>query len=153
MFYTKRDPFAGSALPTLPVGLMMLRVVAGFVFFMHGYEKVVTLGLDGTESYFSEVGVPVPAYTAPVIAYLELIGGVMLMIGLVTQLVAALLLVDMIAMMFIIHFENGFFATDNGYELVFLLAGAALALVLTGPGAYSVDNLLPGANISARTRT
>ncbi len=150
MFYRRRDPLEGSALPTVGVGLSILRVATGFVFFMHGYQKLVTDGIDDTEQFFSRVGAPLPEYTASLVAYAELIGGVMLLIGMLTQLVAAVLFIDMAAAFFIVHFENGFFVTENGYELVFLLGGAALAVMLTGPGSYSVDNALPGTRVGRR---
>lgn len=154
MFYRQRDPLEGAALPTLAVGLAVLRIVAGFVFFMHGYQKIFDNGIGNTEAFFETVNAPLPQITAPFVAYLEFVGGLMLMIGLFTQLVAILLLVDMFAAMFIVHFENGFFVSpENGFELVFLLGSAALALILTGPGSLSVDNLLPGTRLGARPRT
>jgi putative oxidoreductase len=143
----------GVAAPTLAVGLTVLRIVTGLVFFMHGYQKLFDDGIDRTEAFFRTIEAPFPQFTAPLVTYLEFAGGLALMIGLLTQLVAILLVVDMVAALLLVNAENGFFVTNNGFELVLLLGGAALTLTLTGPGAVSVYNLLGGSRPGGPIRT
>lgn len=127
-------------------GLLLLRVVTGLVFFMHGWQKLFDFGLSGTEESFVAMGVPMPEITAPVVTFVELIGGLMLMLGALTPIVGILLVIDMVSAFFIVHVENGFFVMNNGFELVLMLGAPALTLVIAGPGSYSVDAMagLPG---------
>lgn len=128
-----------------PWGITLLRVVAGIVFFMHGQQKLFTMGIDGVSGFFGSLGIPVPQLAAIVVSLLETVGGLALIIGVLTRVVGVLLAGDMLVALFLVHQPNGFFVGDGGIELVFLLAGVALALVLTGPGALALDSLLPGA--------
>lgn len=133
-------------LPTLGFGLLALRVVTGLVFFMHGYQKLFDSGIAATQAGFNAMGAPLPDITAVIVTFVELIGGLALMAGILTPIVGALLAIDMVGAFFITHVENGFFAANGGFELVLILGAAAFALVLTGPGSFALDSLvsLPG---------
>ncbi|HVL25946.1 MAG TPA: DoxX family protein [Thermomicrobiales bacterium] len=128
--------------PGVSSGLLVLRVVVGLVFFMHGWQKLVDNGISATQQGFDGMGVMLPDITAVIVTFVELIGGAMLIAGFLTRIAGVLLVIDMIAALFIVHVENGFFAANGGFELVFLLAGGALALVIAGPGAYSADAMV-----------
>lgn len=130
-----------STAASIDVGLLVLRVVTGLVFFMHGWQKLVDNGLDGTQMGFEAMGAPMPAISSVIVTFVELIGGAMLIAGAFTRLVSILLVVDMICAMLITHIDFGFFVMNGGVELVLLLGGAALALVFTGAGRYSADEL------------
>jgi putative oxidoreductase len=78
----------------------------------------------------------------PAVSYLELVGGALLILGLLTRIVGALLVVDMAGAAYLVHIKAGFFAADGGYELVLLLGAGALALAVAGAGAWSLDKLL-----------
>lgn len=123
-------------------GLLLLRVVTGLVFFMHGWQKLVDDGISTTQANFDAMGAPMPDITAPIVTFVELIGGVLLMLGALTAIAGILLAIDMVAAFFIVHVENGFFVMNGGFELVLLLGAAALTLVIAGPGSYSVDAML-----------
>jgi putative oxidoreductase len=127
---------------TIDAGLLMLRVVTGLVFFMHGYQKLVDFGISNTQSAFDGMGARLPDLTAVIVTFVEIIGGAALVMGALTRVFAILLVIDMAAAFFIVHAGNGFFVTEGGYELVTILGAAALSLVLTGPGAFSVDAVL-----------
>ena len=129
----------------LPWGITLLRIVAGIVFFMHGQQKLFSMGIDGVSGFFGSLGIPAPQLAAIVVSLLETIGGLALIAGVLTRVVGVLLAGDMLVALFLVHRPNGFFAGDGGIELVFLLAGVALALALTGPGSLAVDGLLPNA--------
>lgn len=125
----------------LDAGLALLRIVIGAVFLAHGAQKLFQFGLAGVTSSFSQVGVPLPAITAPVVSGLEFFGGIALIAGLLTRLVALGLTIDMLGAIFLVHLAGGFFA-PKGVELVLVLGAAAATLALTGPGAYSMDAAL-----------
>jgi putative oxidoreductase len=127
---------------TVDVGLLVLRVATGLVFFMHGYQKLFDNGISATQTGFDGMGAPLPDITAVLVTFLELVGGLALIVGVLTRILGLLLAVDMAAAYLIVHQENGFFAANGGFELVFLLAGAAIGLALTGPGAYAIDSVL-----------
>lgn len=73
---------------------------------------------------------------------LELVGGILLLIRLLTRIVAALLAVDMAVATVLIHLPNGFVVLDGGYEYTLILLLSALGLALSGPGVISVKRAL-----------
>ena len=61
-------------------GLTVLRVAMGLVFAIHGYAKFAA-GLGKASAFFAKVSIPLPELTGPVIAVLELVGGILLVLG------------------------------------------------------------------------
>ena len=72
---------------------------------------------------------------------IELVGGILLILGLLTPLVAVLVVV-MIGAFFTVHLGSGVHVSDNGRELIAVVGLAAAVFVLVGPGRYSVDAVL-----------
>lgn len=133
---------AHSAAPSL--GLLLLRVVAGAVFAAHGGQKIFEYTIPGTIGSFAGMGIPLPEITAPLVAFLEMIGGILLIAGLLTRVVGVLLAVDMAVALVTVHLPAGLWVGEGGYEFVAVLGAAALALALTGAGRYSLDRALHG---------
>lgn len=117
----------------------MLRVVMGFLFAAHGWQKYFQYTLDGTVAAFGQMGVPAAGFVAPVIATLEIVGGVALILGVLTRVFAALLGLNMLGALFLVHAPAGVFVDAGGFELVLALAAGAAAIALMGPGRVSVD--------------
>ena len=131
--------------PTLTTSARtILRIVTGFLFAAHGWQKFNEFTIAGTQAPFAQMGVPAANLVAPVVATLELVGGVALILGVLTRVFAALLAVDMLGALFLVHASAGIFAATGGYELVLILAAAALAVALVGAGKVSVDKALFG---------
>ena len=112
----------------------ILRVIAGFLFAAHGWQKFNEFTIAGTQAAFTQMGVPAAQAVAPVVATLELVGGVALILGVLTRVFAVLLALDMLGALFLVHASAGVFVATGGYELVLILAAAALAVALVGAG-------------------
>lgn len=122
----------------LSVGLALVRVMTGVIMFMHGYQKFFMVGLDGVTGFFTQVGIPFPQLVAPLVATIEVAGGIALIVGVLTRLVAAAFVFDMLSAFVFVHLANGFFV-PAGVEFVTLLMFACIAFVIAGPGAFSID--------------
>ena len=138
--------------PTLTTAARtILRIVTGFLFAAHGWQKFNEFTIAGTQAAFAQMGVPAANLVAPVTATLELVGGVALILGVLTRVFAALLAVNMLGALILVHASAGVFVATGGYELVLILAAAALAVALVGAGKVSVDKALfgrPGSKLS-----
>ena len=122
----------------LSLGLAALRIAVGTIFIRHGAQKLFSFGLAGVTGAFTQMGVPFPGVTGPFIALLEFFGGIALVIGLLTRLLALGFVFDMLGAILLVQMKNGF----SHYELEFLLLVSSVALFLTGAGGFSVDAVL-----------
>ena len=120
------------------IALGLIRIVAGVIFMAHGYQKFFVMGIEGTTGFFTSLGVPLPGIAAIIVSTLELVGGFALLIGFMTRLIAIPLAIDIATAIFLFHGRNGFFV-PKGVEFVMLLMTSAIALVIGGPGAFSID--------------
>jgi putative oxidoreductase len=122
------------------IGTAVLRAVVGTVFVAHGAQKLFVYGLEGTGGAFAEMGIPLPALSAAVVTFVELLGGLALLVGFFTRWVALPLAFTMLVAMVTVHLPNGFFA-PGGIEFTLVLLAASASLALTGPGALALDGL------------
>jgi putative oxidoreductase len=129
------------------IALLVIRIAAGFSFFMHGWQKW-QMGIGNVEAGFGQMGIPLPGLAAPFIAGLETIGGIAMILGGGTRVFAALLFCDMLTATMLVHAKNGWLG-QGGMELTALLGAMALGVALAGAGAFSID----GAIGSRRTAT
>lgn len=122
-------------------GLLVLRLVIGTIFIMHGYQKVFQFGISGVSGGFTHMGIPMAAIIAPIISVLELVGGLALLLGAFTRVAGVLLACDMLGAIIFVHAKGGFFA-PKGIEFVLANLGMSLTLALAGAGALSLDAML-----------
>jgi putative oxidoreductase len=133
-----------------PYGPAVLRLAVGVVFVAHGAQKLFGVwgggGPAGTAAFFAQLGLSPAMPLALLVGVVEFAGGLMLILGALTLLAAFALAIDMGVAIFKVHLANGFFLNWNivpgqghGYEFSLVLIGALLALMLTGPGALSID--------------
>lgn len=117
------------------LGLTLLRVVLGVIFLAHGIQKMQS-GLDKIGHFFGSVGVP--SWLAYPIGYLEVIGGIVLILGLGTRVASALLAVDMVGAIVSVKLQKGLI---GGYELELMLFTVALFFTLSRQCGLTVLNL------------
>lgn len=114
--------------------LNLLRIVAGFLFWQHGAQKLFgILGRDAPVEFFSLIGLA---------GILETVGGILLVLGLFTRPVAFILAGEMAWAYFQSHAPNGFWPIMNRGELAALYSFVFLYLAARGGGGFSVDGIL-----------
>lgn len=119
------------------IGLALVRLALGVVFIAHGGQKVFVHGLDGVTSGFAGMGIPLAAVSAPLVAFVELLGGLAVLLGVGSRIAALLLAGTMLGAIGLVHLGGGFFA-PNGIEFQLVLLLAALAVAIGGPGALAL---------------
>lgn len=122
--------------------LLISRVVVGGVFVAHGLQKLMQFTLPGTVEAFAGMGVPMPGITAPLVAFVELIFGAMLVLGLLTPVAGIILAATMAVAAFTVHLPAGVFVEAGGWELVGVLGASALLFAALGAGSFSLDHLI-----------
>ena len=130
----------------MDVGLLILRIVVGLLFVGHGAQKLFGWfggkGMKGHVGLIEKVGMR-PAYLwAWVSALGEYLGGLGLAAGLLTPLAATALVGSMLVVIFRVSWPKGMWNTNGGIEWPLVLATVAFVVGLTGPGVYSLDQVL-----------
>jgi putative oxidoreductase len=124
--------------------LLLARIALGIILIAHGWQKFNEWTLAGTAAAFGDMGVPAPGMTSAIAASAELIGGVLVLIGLLTPIVAVLNILVLMSAFVLVHVQAGVFVDNGGYELVLGLAAGLLLIAARGAGKFSIDALLPG---------
>ncbi len=126
-------------------GLLLLRVVVGTTMFAHGAQKLFGwfggYGPKGTGGFFGSIGFRAPIAMA-VVAGLAEAGGLLFAVGLLTPLAALGIAVVMLNAIGSVHWKNGFFNGNGGYEFNLTLLAVAVAVAATGPGRFSIDRAI-----------
>ncbi|MDO5513342.1 DoxX family protein [Corynebacterium sp.] len=122
--------------------LLLLRIVLGTVFVAHGWDKLMFTGLTETTGQFSAWGVPQPQLSAWLVMATELVGGALLVVGLLTTLVAGILALLVVAAIWFVHLDAGFFTATGGIEYPLVLVMTLLMIVVFGSGRVSLDGVL-----------
>jgi putative oxidoreductase len=133
---------------------LILRLVTGFGFVAHGWVKL-SRGPAGFEKLITQLGVPFPHFTSWLVPLTEVGGGLALMIGSFTTLVAIPLMITILVAMITVQLKFGFSSVNTigltpegpkfgppGYEINLLYIAGLISLMITGAGAFSVDGLL-----------
>ena len=125
---------------TAPYAALTLRVALGAVFIAHALLKLFVFTLPGTVQFFQSLGLP--GALAYVTFAAELVGGTMILLGIGTRWVAALLIPILLGATWS-HSPNGwlFTAPNGGWEYPAFLSVAALAQALLGDGAYALSSI------------
>jgi putative oxidoreductase len=134
------------ALPTtdqLNLALLLVRVVVGPVLAFHGYAKIFRGGrLEGTGGWFHSIGMRPGHVHARVAAGGELATGACLALGLLTPFAGMGLVGLMSVAVWTVHRGHGLLVIHNGWEYNLVLATVGVALAVTGPGEWSLDEAI-----------
>ena len=124
------------------IAILLARLGFGVIFLVHGLQKLTVNGYAGTKAGFDGMDVPVPAVTAFIATWVEILGGISLILGLFVPVFGVLLFLDMLGAYLFVHMGNGVYVTDGGWELVGALGLGSLLLAAVGSGAFGLDRFL-----------
>lgn len=124
-------------------GLLLVRVMVGWVFLSEGIQKFLfpaTLGAGR----FAKIGIPAPQFTGPFVGAVEIVCGVMLIFGFLTVLATIPLLIDILVAISTTKLsvlgKQGFWATMHDGRTDFCMLLGLVAIALLGAGSLSFDN-------------
>ena len=100
--------------------------------------------INSIGEWFGSMGIPAPLLNAYLAATTEIVGVVLLALGLFTRIISIPLMVTMVVAIVTVHLSNGFEAGNNGYEIPLYYLIMLLTLVIYGGGKFSLDYLLFG---------
>jgi putative oxidoreductase len=131
---------------TLGTGLLLARLIVGLLMVAHGGSKLFGwfggYGIAGTAGFFEQLGFRPGRLFVVTASLSEVVGGILMALGLFGPVGPALMLSVMIVAAVSVHWGHGLFAGTNGIEVPVLYASGAVALALTGPGPFSLDAVL-----------
>lgn len=126
---------------------VVARLVTGVIMATHGWQKLTEMGAANFgNGMLADLGVPLPGLMGHVVTWIELLGGVALVLGVLTRLWAAAIAVVLIGATFLVKLDLGLIAEMGaplpGAELDLALLAALFVSVVMGPGRPSLDHLL-----------
>lgn len=128
------------------IGNLLLRVPVGLIFAAHGAQKLFGwfggYGLNATAGWMESIGLTPGVPLALLAGSAEFFGGILLLLGLFTRPAALALAVTMLVAIFSVHWQNGFFMSNNGYEFALALLATTIALAASGAGKLALDSFI-----------
>jgi putative oxidoreductase len=124
---------------------LAVRVIAGIIILAHGWQKLTETGPGNFGGQMlAGLGVPLPVFMGYVVTFLEIIGGILLIVGFLSRLVALLLTIDLVIAILLVKVNVGFLSgsSGTGAELDLALIACFLVILFAGPGRLSVDHAL-----------
>jgi putative oxidoreductase len=131
-----------------PLALLVLRLVLGTIMIAHGYSKVFG-GFSHVHDMVQHLGFP--GWMAYLLAGTEFFGGILMIAGLLTRLVAVAMLIDMSVAIWKIHWHNGL-KGPGGFEFPMSVAAIAFSLIFFGAGPIALDSMRKG-SVRAKSKT
>ena len=127
----------------MEIGLVILRAIVGLLLAAHGAQKLFGVlggfGVSGTAGYLESLGLRPGRPLAIAAGGTELAGGLLLAVGFVTPLAAALIGATMLVAALTDHRGKGLWIFNGGAEYVLTVASVAIGLAFAGAGGWSVD--------------
>lgn len=122
------------------LSFFIIRLVLGLTFFAHGFIKFQD-GIHNTENFFNSLGIF--DWLAYPVAILELVGGILVILGLGTRIISTLFSLLMAGAIITVKFNQGFI---GGYEFDLLLLAVSLFFVVNNSQSISLDQFLSNRN-------
>lgn len=126
------------------LSFLLLRLILAYGFFHPALMKLKNI--KSTSEWFESMGYPFPYFNAFLSGVTEMVGVILLILGLGTRFIALPLQIIMLVAIFTLHFDKGFNAGDNGYEIPLYYLLMLLVLMAQGAGKYSLDYLFKTRN-------
>jgi putative oxidoreductase len=134
-------------------GITVVRVMAGLIIFVAALEKYTAMGFSGFSAVATQLSIPAASFWGVFIPLLELIGGVLILVGLGTRWVAVLFVIEYFVTSFLLKVPRPApFGGWDSMRIDLMLFSTAIALVLVGPGALALDSLVLGRRASGAQR-
>jgi putative oxidoreductase len=124
------------------IAYTLMRIVIGCILLMHGWVKVAQQGAAGVAGFMSQQGLQPGIAFAYSAMFLETVGAVCLIVGLLTRFFAAALAIEIAIALLVVHLPHGFSVNQRGYEYVLLIGIVLLVIAIRGGGPYSVDRVI-----------
>jgi len=118
------------------VALLLMRLMLGVVFIYHGWPKLIAA--EKFVGFFGSIGIPAPEIMVPVVGSIEVAGGLLLILGFLTNIASWLLAITMLVATVMAHGAKGFSILNGGYEYALTLAVMCIALAHLGAGKFSL---------------
>lgn len=122
-----------------------LRLAAGVIFMAHGAQKLFGwfggYGLEATGQWMESIGLAPGLLMAGLAGGAEFFGGLFLILGLLVRPTAIVLSLTMVVAIVSVHFKNGLFMSNNGYEFALALLAISATLSLRGAGSFALDRM------------
>jgi putative oxidoreductase len=128
--------------PARDVLVLAARLTVAFVMLAHVWDTFGVKGFTSTSGQFENFGIPLAIAATAFTLVAELVGSILLAIGLFVPYASALMTFVMLGAVFFVHGEHGVFVRDNGWELVGLIAAVCVAIAANGPGRLSLDHVI-----------
>jgi putative oxidoreductase len=125
---------------TQDVGLLLIRLILAYGFWEPAKTK--WSDINAVADWFESIGIFAPKLNAYMAATTEIVGVFLLILGLGTRLISFPLIIVMFVAIKTAHWENGFAASDNGYEIPLYYILMLVILLGFGPGKLSLDHLI-----------
>ena len=120
--------------------LFAIRIVLAYGFYITASMK--WQNISGVAEWFGELGIPFPTINAYLAASSEAAGVVLLVLGLAIRVISIPLIITMIVAIVTVHWQNGFEAGNNGFEIPLYYLLFLFILLIKSSGKYSLDYLL-----------
>lgn len=121
---------------------LVLRLGIGLMFMAHGAQKAFGAfggsGIKGFSQALSGMGFSSPLFWAYLAAYAELLGGLFLVLGLFVRTATVFLMLVMLVALVKVHLPKGFFLSGGGFEYIFVIMAACIAIMLLGAGKFGI---------------
>jgi len=122
------------------VQILLIRLVLAYGFY--GPAIMKAKDVSSITEWFGGMGIPFPAINAYLATITEVVGVILLALGLGTRIIAIPLIIVMLVAIASVHIGNGFNASDNGFEIPLYYILMLLSLLVSGGGRISVDYLI-----------
>ncbi len=127
---------------TTSYAALILRIGLGTIFIAHALLKILVFTPEGSVAFFASLGVP-GWFAYPTMA-IELLGGIMLILGIKTRLISLALIPVMIGAIVLVHGEKGWLFTNEGggWEFPLFLIVTLITQSLLETGAFSLKSII-----------